>query len=101
MHDRKRGVTETELYLRHIVNRDDMGRGGALLFNHPPSKCHRMFYWVSFVMPLAWHLSWDVLADASFPCCKAVCSGGHDKRDSRFLYVAPSDRTISLTGIII
>jgi len=63
------------------VNTDDMGRGVALLCNHPPSKHYSVFCWVSFIMSLAWHLSWDTLADASFPCDKAVSSGGHDKRD--------------------
>lgn len=72
---------DTEHYLRWGVNTDDTGGGVALLCNHPPSKCYRVFYWVSFIMSLAWHLSWDTLADGSFPCDKAVSSGGHDKRD--------------------
>lgn len=46
---------------------------------HPPNVV--VLCWVSFIMSLASHLSWDALADASFPCDKAVSSGGHDKRD--------------------
>lgn len=83
------------------MNTDDMGRGVSLLCNHPPSKHYSVFYWVSFIMFLAWHLSWDALADASFPSDKAVSSGDMIKetRDSR--YNAPINRTVSLIGIII
>lgn len=55
-----RTVSET-----HLVNRDVTG-----LCNRPPSKCHRMFYWV-FSCP-EHGICDEVLADASIPCDKAA-----------------------------